>query len=478
VNRTKSRQGTPARRAAALLLVLACWAQTLAAQTFPAGLNADGTFVVDGAGAPYFINGEAAWSLVAGLSNEDADIYLDNRRRKGFNAVLVNAIEHKFAPHAPANVYGVPPFQSPGAFESPTEAYFQHLDWVLGRAEARGITVLLAPLYLGIDCGDEGWCQEVKASPIESLQAYGRFLGRRYGNRKNLIWVIGGDTDPFAPHRTLSYYRRAVEMLHRLTGHPVRDVGEKVRAFAEALRAAGAKQLMTAHNAPEQAARDPWDSAGWLALNNVYTYRPSYLSAEVQYRRQPFMPFFLIETTYENSHDATPLSLRRQAYWAVLSGATAGHVFGNCEVWAFSTGDCHDPWKAQLNSAAARTLALVGRFFTAYPFQFLVPDLDHRVLVGGMGAGEDRAAAARTRDSATVIIYVPSPRSVRVDLTRMSGDHVTARWFDPRDGTYTRVETFAKRGQVDVEPPAAGDWLLVLTATQARGPAQQSDPRR
>jgi hypothetical protein len=74
----------------------------------PAGpaprLSADGTHVVDAndGGRPLFFNGDTAWSLIAQLSREDAELYLADRRRKGFNLVLVNLIERRVGPHQAA----------------------------------------------------------------------------------------------------------------------------------------------------------------------------------------------------------------------------------------------------------------------------------------------------------------------------------------------------------------------------------------
>jgi hypothetical protein len=48
----------------------------------------------------------------------------------------------------------------------------------------------------------------------------------------------------------------------------------------------------------------------------------------------PSVPFFLIESAYENEHNATDQRLRTQADHAVLSGA-AGQVFGNNPIWHF-----------------------------------------------------------------------------------------------------------------------------------------------
>ena len=225
---------------------------------------------------------------------------MSDRAQKGFNLVLVNLIDNQFATNAPANLAGQAPFTTPGDFNTPNEAYFSHADWVINKAAENGIVVLLAPIYLGYDCGSEGWCVEVKASSLTTMRNYGRYLGNRYKSFPNIIWVIGGDTDPVA-----------------------NGVDQKMREFVAGVREFDKTHLFTAHNGRGQAAMDVWPSESWLNLNNVYTSDNSYDSALVQFNRAGSKPFFLMETFYENEHDSTPLSLRSQAYWTVLSGGIA-----------------------------------------------------------------------------------------------------------------------------------------------------------
>jgi len=93
-----------------------------------------------------FITGDAAWSLIAQPSDADVDIYLEDRASRGFNAIIVNLIEHQYADHAPADFYGDAPFSGPSFLDS-NERYFAHADSVIRRAAGEGIS--LFPVYLG-----------------------------------------------------------------------------------------------------------------------------------------------------------------------------------------------------------------------------------------------------------------------------------------------------------------------------------------
>lgn len=146
--------------------------------------------------SPFLLQGDAAWSIIANLTKEEAAQYLENRHAKEFNAVLVNLIEHKFAKNAPKNVYGEAPFPKMSDWSVQNEKYFEHADWVIRKAAQKGMVVLLAPVYLGYPGTDEGFIEEVMANGPEKLLQYGQFLGQRYKDFDNIIWVMGGDRDP------------------------------------------------------------------------------------------------------------------------------------------------------------------------------------------------------------------------------------------------------------------------------------------
>src|SRR4029079_3823877 len=97
---------------AASVIALSAVIATLAAPpaAFPLRVSADRHHLQDNSGAPFLVVGDTAWSLVAQLNQTDIEHYLDDRAARGFNAIIVNLLEHKFATHAPATLGGVQPF--------------------------------------------------------------------------------------------------------------------------------------------------------------------------------------------------------------------------------------------------------------------------------------------------------------------------------------------------------------------------------
>lgn len=417
---------------------------------FPLRLEAGKRYLVDETSKPFLMQGDSPWSLIVQLTREQVDQYLDDRHARGFNTVLVNLIEHKFSNNPPKNVYGQGPFLTPGDYSTPNEQYFAHADWVIRRAGEKGFLVLLVPSYLGYNGGDEGWYQDMVANGATKLREYGRYLGRRYAGFGNILWTHGGDYNP--PNKAL-----------------VTEIVAGIREF-------DARALNSAHSAPETAAADYWGGESWLQINNVYTYNAVYSTALAQYARAGQMPFFLMESQYENGPDTTEQRLRTQAYHALLSGAM-GQVFGNSPIWYFNAAGFFPAitltWQQWLNSRGAQSMTHVYSLFAPRSWWTLQPDAGNTTLTGGLNSGQDRAVAARAADRSFAIAYLPSVRTVTVNLGQLAGPKVNARWYDPANGFYSTVtgSPFSASGSQAFRPTGNnafnfGDWALVLESTQ------------
>jgi hypothetical protein len=410
---------------------------------------------------PVFITGEAAWSLIAQLSSEDAEFYLGDRERRGFDAIIVNLIEHQYADHAPANRAGDMPFKG-AVFSTPNEAYFAHADQVISRAAAHGITVFLFPAYLGYgshqcNVGQEGWGTDMQRVSEATLQAWGAYVGNRYKSFPNIIWVIGCDADP----RTCAP-----------------SLMSKLNAVAVGIKSADSVHLMSADNAGQQSSLDVWSGYPWLDISDMYG-GSDVAKLNSEFSRPDFLPFFQGEDVYEGEHSTTPLILRTRQYWSVLSGAYLGSFFGNNPLWCFnetnpaSTVPCpnNPTWQSQLNSPGSVGQSWFGKLFRSRSHWLLVPDIKHTVVTAGYGSGLSLATTARTRDGQTIITYIPngSAATLTLDMSKITSASNTAKcwWFNPRDGSAKLLGTFPNSGFRKFTPPDANDWVLVIDDAHA-----------
>jgi hypothetical protein len=404
---------------------------------FPLRVAADQRRLIDQSGRPFLVVGDTPWSLMTGISKAEAEAYLEDRRQRGFNAIIVNIIERYF--NGPINREGNEPFQKTNGFydfSKPVEAYFAHVDYVLGLARDKGLLVLLTPAYLGFGGGGEGWWPDINTSVNTEtvMNNYGRYLGTRYRNFNNIVWVMGGDW----------YGQESLQ---------------KTLALVNGLQATDQSgRLLTAHNARQQSGYQFYGSEPWFTVNTTYAdcVTTPQLSID-DYNRPRRMPFVYFEGRYENESSTTQVCLRSQAYWPVLLGSF-GSFFGNRPIWLFDSG-----WQSALGSQGARNMGHYGNLFRSRSWERLVPDLGGAVLTAGRGSlGADYAAAARTDDGATVIVYAPTQRALTIDMTKVAGTTARAWWFDPATGVATLIDSYPTTASRTFTPPTAGDWVLVI----------------
>jgi hypothetical protein len=423
-----------------------CVSNVTSSKTFPLKISSNSRYLTYQDGTPFLMVGDTAWSMIAQLNKTDADYYLQSRSQKGFNTILINLIEGKYADNAPSNIYGVAPFTGK-TFTTPNEAYFAHADYIINSARQKGMIVLLAPIYADTD---EGFGYEIQSASESDMLAWGRYVGQRYQNYDNIIWDIGGDIDPtFAK--------------------------TKIQKVAEGIKEYNPNALFTAHNIRGQMAVDPWSGASWLNLNDIYSYKTEIPEdAKRAYDLSSIKPFFLFEGIYENEHTITTPELRSQAYWTMLSGGF-GNMFGNCPMWSFDTTTAISycgsglKWKNQLNSAGAESMIYEKKLFESINWNLLIPDFNHLILKSGYGTlGEaDYAIGAKTSDNSAIVIYLPTQRTISVDTTVLSGTSIKSQWYNPREGNYVDLGTSSESSSNSYTTPTTSgpDWVLVITSS-------------
>ncbi|MGD0223294.1 MAG: DUF4038 domain-containing protein [Terriglobia bacterium] len=416
-------------------------------------VSGNGRYLVDQKGNPFLVVGDSPWSLIVQLNEKDRETYLADRQKRGFNSLIVNLLEHKFTTRAPNTLTGLAPFKTPGDFSTPNDAYFDFAHQVVEQAGEHGMVVWLAPAYLGYGGGDEGFFREIKAGGREKLRAYGTYIGKRFKDLPNIVWILGGDYTPEKPDQWV------------------------VNELATAIREEDPTHVMTAHHSPESSAVTAFGEQEWLAINTVYGYEKTlYRPLLAQYVRKPVHPFVLLETTYEDEHDSTPDLIRRQAYWAMLAGA-CGQFFGNNPIWHFDGPTLFPfklPWRQALGAAGSRDMALLRELFIHLPWQELAPEVNHSILTEGYGSDTATALTASTADGRLSITYIPSTgKGVRELTVALDGfaKPISARWYNPTNGHFVEIDgsPYAHHGTQRLRSPddngtGANDWVLVLDA--------------
>jgi hypothetical protein len=408
---------------------------------FPLQVSENHKYLKSSDGEPFLIHGDTAWSLIGDLNREEAELYLEDRQKRGFNTLIVSLIERRFSRNAPRNAYGQDPFLSWGNFSEPNDQYFDEAEWILRRAYERGFLVLLAPVYAGFGGGEQGWMREMIAAGSSALEVYGQYLGKRFQNLPNIIWVLGGD----------------------------HDVSDKslVRAIVKGIQSAGRTSLMTAHSAPDTIPSAYWKGEDWLKIDTVYTYGDVYQQVLERYRQSRSKPILMLESAYEGEHRSTEQSLRTAAYGSLLAGA-AGHMFGNNPIWHFSGPGIYQSdmtWQQALSSRGAESMTHLKNFLDHLRWWELEPD-DSNSPVDVEGPG--RALSASSPDGSFRVIYVMGASAVVLKSQNTNDSASEVQWFDPSTGEYSASQKVGTSRRLVLEVPAAqngmqfDDWVVII----------------
>jgi hypothetical protein len=413
-------------------------------------MSANHRYLVDQKGTPFLVAGESPQALMVNLTAREAELFLANRAKHGFNTVWINLLCRKgTGGRADGSTHdGLLPFKKADDFATPNPAYFARCDRMIQLAAKHRLLVFLDP------CETIDHLKLMLQNGQEKCREFGRYLGSRYKDFDNLLWMHGNDFQTWKD--------------------PAHDA--VVLAVARGIKDKDPRHLHTIElNYTVSGSLDDARWAPLIGLNASYTYHPTYAQVLKDYNRANAKPVVMIESNYEFEQDAGAAVLRRQEYWSILGGA-AGQLYGNAYTWPFKPG-----WKDKLDTPGPKQMAYVQSLFLPRAWQQLVPDQKHKVVIAGYGTFDaaatqgnlhvmtnDYVTTGRTPDGNLVMAYVPSIRTVTVDMTELRGP-ATARWYDPSRGTFTTIKgsPLAKTGQHKFRPPGKngdgdGDWVLVL----------------
>ncbi|WP_402467088.1 apiosidase-like domain-containing protein [Isoptericola aurantiacus] len=405
---------------------------------FVTAVSADGRSFVDQDGTPILVAGDAPWSLLVDLLPDEAETYLTARSDQGFNTLVVSLLGNPAngGPSADgATVDGLLPFAD-GDVTRWNAAYWDRAHATLERAAELGLTVLLYPV-------DSWTIDEPFGSPsVDVCREYGAMVGAWAADLPNILWMAGGDYTPDADDDACL---EAVQAGIRSTGDD--------RPFSA--------QLISVRFAGQDPHWGPlvdWDF--------VYTYQPVYEAVREAYDAAPVRPALLGETNYEGENNmgdepTTTETLRRQVLWAITSGSP-GDVYGTDD-WEFLPG-----WQDRLHSQGAQQVARIRDVVASLPWWTLVPDSGD-LLTGGIGGNPDAsdqletdlATAAVSPDGDLALVYVPTDRTITLDVDRLA-EGAGAWWVDPTTGEATSTNPAATMTTPGANAGGDHDWLLVL----------------
>jgi hypothetical protein len=438
-------------------------------------------------GTPFFWLGDTGWEMLHRLSREEIADYLENRKNKGFNVVQTVIISEFIHMDKAVNYYNDsilvsenPELPAITQGNSPTSEkeydFWDHVDYAVKKAEEKGIYLGLVPSW-----GEWVIPRTDKALFNTGQQAYryGWFVGNRYKNSPNIIWILGGDRQPDERKEGVDLWRAMAEGIADGVNGPEEFDG----------KADYSTTLMTHHafnSSSNWFHTDDWiDFHMWGSYHAEVNNSRSYELAMADWKLPDPKPTLNGEPCYEghginyaidDNGYFTSTDVRVAAYWSVFSGSM-GFTYGAQPIWQFTDENRkkYSPkttmfWKEGLELPGATQVGYLKRLMESRPMVELVPD--QSIIIDGQGTCADYAAAIRGKSFA--FVYIPTGNKTTIRMGVLSGQKIKASWFNPRNGELTALGEFDNRGEHNFEVPAMSgelnwlrsgrgcDWVLIL----------------
>lgn len=387
-------------------------------------------YIIHENGNPFFWLGNTSWLLPERLNRDEVEYYLNKEREEGYNVEqiqVLNAIPTY-------NIYGQQANDETFDFSKYTKqgtySYWDHLDYIVDMAAANGI-------FIAMDCI---WGSQINKMDVKKATSYGKFLGERYRNKPNIIWMIGGD----------------------IMGDKGSDSWD---ALARAIKKADPNHIMTFH--PRGRTTSSWwyNDREWLDFNMFqsghrrygqrngdgdYTIKDNteednWRYVEMSFEKSPIKPVIDGEPSYEDIpqglHDfSAPRwqdhDVRRYAYWAVFAGCF-GHTYGHNSIMQFmrpgvlASFGAEKAWWDAMKDPGYQQMKYLKWLMLAFPFTEGIGD--QSIIVGQNGDRYDRVIATRGNDY--MLVYNYNGKPMQIDLTKISGTKKHVWLMNPIDGT-------------------------------------------
>lgn len=415
-------------------------------------------------GRPFFWIADTAWELFHRLDESEAVYYLDFRKAQGFNVVQAVVLAELDGIHTP-NANGDTPFLNLENWEY-NEAYFRHIDKVLDLALERDIHIALLPTW-GDKLFKNAWGIGPEIFTPETAYKYGKWIGSRYKDQKNLIWVLGGDRNPRGDSQDTEVWNQMAKGIKE-TQNPENPI------------------LITFHPQPtDPGGSSNWfHQADWLDFNMHQTghcpNQATYQKIAHDLNLSPLKPTIDGEPMYEehpkcfNAKElgySEAADIRRILYWNVFAGA-AGQTYGCHAVWQMYDLDKSPinaplkPWKLSLDLEVANQVKHLKKLMLSRPYFERIPDQE--LIATEQTDDSTYIVATRSESGSYAMWYFPSGKSSFINLENLKGSSFRVIWMDPRTGVEfpgNGGNPLTKGTNLPINPPSHGrgnDWILIL----------------
>lgn len=469
-------------------------------------------------GKPVFLNNFTAWKLIEHGTREDMrEVVLDCKKNRynmissmilGIREWEGRTYETGVTPYGaqafekdPVRLHDpLKPITTPGNDPEVKGEYdfWDHVEYLVDLTASEGMYISLHPAW-----GNwfQGYVHGKKPDDVllfddRSAYGYGNWLGKRFGHKKNIIWMIGGDRSAVNDSRTRWYAADSAQDFRPLYRAMAEGLADGVHGVSRQDGTADYNGLLMSYHPRKWGpnSSDWFHNEPWLHFNSVQDTPVDILVAmEKDYALTPVKPTWLYEPRYEGA--VYTWAVRYQAYHSVFAGGF-GTTYGS-DAWEIADG-----WRELLelpgNKQMAYLYTVVRGIWSDEEYMNRMPDksliVGERGKIYGRGiftvgdfenkkGAEDESSdlniALRSKNGDWAMVYSSNGRPFELDLSKLEKGKADAFWFNPRNGKWRLTDgnesdemlpalkqvatgTGTRKFTPPGGPGTANDWVLVL----------------
>lgn len=401
--------------------------------------------------------GDTAWLLFQQCNEEDAFLYLKNRREKGFNVIQATLVHNM-----------------PGEFQSSlarverdvtTKSYWDHCEAIVRLAREEGLYMALLPT----------WGSIVKSGILHmgNVERYAEYLCERFCEYPNIIWLLGGDirgdVNPELYHVFGTKLKE--KMPDTLIGfHPFGRTSSSLWFHEE--NWLDFNMFQSGHRRYDQAVLKQWDD-----VEEEFYGEDNWKYVDRDLRRKMRKPTIDGEPSYEwipqGLHNPKEpywqaWDVRRYAYWSVFQGAM-GHTYGDNAIMQFydelskpGNYGVREVWQEALHHEGSGHMKHLVSLMESV--DFTGGKAAEHLLLSEQKEKYERVSVFAGPDF--IFCYDYMGEEFTISLAGYEGRKMYAYWMDPTSGVLSFIQEVTGLGEIAVKPPrrycGQNDWVLVI----------------
>lgn len=406
---------------------------------------------------PFFWLADTTWLLFEECTKEEAFVYLKNRKDKGYNVILATLIHNLSSDDTDI-------LQAKDGIRK--SDYWEHTESIVKMAENLGLYMGLLP----------SWGSLVKNGIITSENAidYGVFLGNKFLDYSNIVWVLGGDirgSEGLDIYKKLGKKLKEITPNNLITFHPFGRTASSLWFHNQDWL--DFNMFQSGHRRYDQLSLGKWDDNSikeeyfgednWRYVNRdlAYDIKKPTVDGEPSYEQIP--------QGLHNSNEPywQACDVRRYAYWSVFAGAM-GHTYGNNAIMQFYKGigegsyGVKESYSVAMHHEGSSQMRILKEIVESVDYQN--GQSAEELLVCGQKEKYERVSVFAGKDFILCYSYIGA--EFTLNLSSYKEKKLFAYWVDPANGSLSYFREIQGKNEETFNPSkkyvGQNDWVLVI----------------